>query len=171
MISHSINRIKKARKHASFLIIVAVCIASLVYLAVYINFWLPVNFDYSSNSTSIETKLSVQSVPTVINGIIASTSVIVGFSGVFMGLMYREVNKKNEIAGEVVLAFSIIFILPIWNEFNAFRAFAIGGTYFLEYGFKSALSGFVSSVFTLFLVVLLVSKIMRSIAERQQKSV
>ena len=63
-------------------------------------------------------KIALQSIPTVINGITSSTSIIVAFSGAVIGFMIRELfqsDKKARIAFfGVLLIFTYIFMYLFW---------------------------------------------------------
>jgi hypothetical protein len=163
--------IHKKKTSLFFWFVTICCVLALIYWSYHINWRMPINFDYTGNGTYANSQLSVESVPTVINGMIASTSVIIGFSGAIVGIKYREISEKNELAAGLIFVFLAVFIFSIWNEFSAFENFASGGPNFLEIGYKSALTGLVSSLFTLFFALLIIAQIMEKIENRQQTTV
>jgi hypothetical protein len=160
----------KLRSH-SFAISLIICILAFIFFVIEINFGIQINFDYTGNETYVTTQLPAQSVPTVINGIISSTSVIVGFSGAIIGLLYREFNIRSERFGGAILGLSIAMIYSIFNEYNAFATLAKGGEKFLELSFKYSFTGFISSLFSLFLVFLFVFRIAGKLEKREQETV
>jgi len=164
---NTINRAFKKVRNNFLLIIIIVTISALIFLVLSINSKQLI-FDYTNNATIAKTELEAQTVPTVINGIISSTSVIIGFSATVVALMYREIAKRNESSGWLLFALLPIFILSIVYQFYAFLAFSNGGQGFLEFAFRNALIGFVSSIFTLFLALLLIVYIMERNVKREK---
>lgn len=57
------------------------------FAALWVLYWLPIN---------ITTSIGSQSIPTLINGITSSISIVVGFSGVIIGIMFRETDNYPE---------------------------------------------------------------------------
>jgi hypothetical protein len=62
-------------------------------------------------------------------------------------------------------------VYSIFNEYNAFNFLMQGGTNFLELSYKYAFSGFISSLFTLFLVFLVVAQIMDKLDRKELETV
>ena len=58
----------------------------------------------------IISKISLQSVPTIINGITASISIIIGFSGAAIGIMVREIFRNDKKARQYYLSILFLFI-------------------------------------------------------------
>jgi hypothetical protein len=160
-----------ARNNRLFFGSVALCFLALFFIVIFINFMMPINFDYTGNNTYTKVELSAQTVPTVINGIIASTSVIIAFSGAVVGLMYRDIVSKSDVAGAVTFIILLLFLTSITYDFYAFYAFSLGGKYYLEFAFKNAFTGFVVSLFMLFLAFLMIVEIMSRLERKQRLTV
>jgi hypothetical protein len=86
----------KTRYISRFILVAAIFIFALVY-----------------NGFFMQPKIDVAYVSTVINGITASTSIVLGFAGLILGLLYREVFKKNEEAKAFLLGMAFVFSIPI----------------------------------------------------------
>src|SRR5208337_350620 len=63
-----------------------------------------------SNGNVVFAKIALQNVPTVINGINAASSIIVGFSGAIIGIMVREFFKNDNRAKRVFLGIVLLFV-------------------------------------------------------------
>lgn len=122
----------------------AVAIA-LVLLYLWVAFWVlpnsqffiaypPANTTYTNANFTAALHLSVQTVPSVLNGVTAVTSIIVAFTGVYIGFVLREIpnNTKRDRAIRIFLMvlvpFSILSILLL--DFYAYVYLLIGGIWF-----------------------------------------
>jgi hypothetical protein len=69
----------------------------------------PANTTYTDGNYTQSLHLSVQAVPTVVNGITAVTSIIVAFTGGYIGIMLRELPDNTE-ADKTFRIFLMIFV-------------------------------------------------------------
>lgn len=73
-----------------------------------------------------------EAVPTLVNGITSSMSVIVGFCGAIIGIMFREIGTKDSEARNRLVVFLALLMAPItmlWTTYSfltmAMYAFAV----------------------------------------------
>jgi uncharacterized membrane protein len=111
------------------------------------------SIDYSDNRTDVRNKIAAQNVPTVINGITTSTSIIIGFTGTLMGIL-REMFRNNNKKKEALVAFAVLIPLSVVFLFYANFYLAMGGQNFLELAWRSALLALVISIFNLLFLFL-----------------
>ena len=98
----------------------------------------------------INISLSSQVIPTVVNGIASSTSIMIGFSGTLIGLMFREINGKRGLGyrSRLVVAFAIVALMwSAWQLFMAFLDLAMSS--YIE-AVRSGLIGLLFSLCTFF---------------------
>jgi len=117
-----------------------------------------------TNATGVPTKIAAQTVPTLVNGIIAATSVIIGFTGTIIGILIRDFMKDTKARTFLILItglFGVSFTYP-WASF-IFLAIGL-----FEFAVKWALVGFLLSLF-LFMVIILFAFSKLSL-EKEEKS-
>jgi hypothetical protein len=155
----------------SNLTIYIVLIFSIIAFIVVIGWLLSVKFpiDYSNgvavNGTVSEnnarTAIQAQSVPTIVNGIVTSTSIIVAFSGALIGLFFREVFNDDKRGKEVLIIFATLFAVPFVFLFFAYYSIAIGGQFmgvtFLENAWRYALFSLSTALFLILFILLFVA--------------
>jgi hypothetical protein len=109
----------------------------------------------------INISLSSQVIPTVVNGIASSTSIMIGFSGTLIGLMFREINGKRELGywSRVVVAFAIVALMVSAGQlFMALLDLATSS--YIE-AVRSGLIGLLASLCTFFgLAMIIVEKML-----------
>jgi uncharacterized membrane protein YqjE len=103
-------------------------VAVFVGLMFFVAYWLPsrISIDTASTSSNATFQISVQSVPTVINGIATVTSIVVGFTAAVVGLVVREIlghGEKEEklrryMIGGLLFLFPSILLLDFWAYIN-----------------------------------------------------
>lgn len=98
-------------------------------------------------------EVSLQSIPTVINGITASTSIIIGFIGVMIGLLYREVFFKEEKTRTLLLYVAFFMGIPLAYLSLVYNFLIIG---WLDTALRMALAGLILSIFVFVLISLYV---------------
>jgi cytochrome bd-type quinol oxidase subunit 2 len=127
-----------------------------VISVLFINFR-SIAIDYSGNITNAKTQIPAQSVPTIINGLAASTSIIVGFSIALIGATFREVIKTQQKATEVLIGCSGAFAFCFVLLFIAYDHLMMGGEGFLELAWKNAASSLACALFLLLFIFLFVA--------------
>jgi len=154
-------------------------VGTFIGLMLFVMFWLPPNIHIDITSPPSNTTytvanstdalhISVQTVPTVINGITTATSIIFAFSGTLVGLVARELLKDNErdkrmreyLIGGILFLFPLILLL----FFGAYLNLLIGGLGFiiaLEYAFVGLLLALLVLV-GLFITIWLINEEHRS---------
>ena len=80
--------------------------------------------------------LNFETLPTVINGITAVTSIIIGFSGAIIGLVYREDFKENRKVRLLLLALAFYSVIPLTFLLVVYNSLAYGA---LDFALKWAL--------------------------------
>jgi len=114
---------------------------------------LPSNYNISLwivDGHIIMAKIPLQNVPTVINGITTSTSIIVGFTGTIIGIMVREIFKDDKKMRNALQYVSIFIGLTFAYLFLVYY-FVVGGL--LEMALRTALIGFLFTLLLFFLVM------------------
>lgn len=103
------------------------------------------------NDTIIFAKIALQNIPTFINGITASTSIIIAFSGTIIGLLYRDVFERDNNAKQFILLLVLFLILPL-SYLSSVYTFLITG--YVDSAVRIALTGLILSLFGLIVVIL-----------------
>jgi hypothetical protein len=139
-----------------------IVIASILFMGLIVTFgvYLTPNINYDTNATNLDGynlffgetySLQATTVPTVINGLTAVTSVIIGFSGAVIGLIYREDFNKDKRSKLMLLGFLFYFILPLVFLLIVYNALLYGA---LSFALKWALNALVLALAELILSML-----------------
>lgn len=96
-------------------------------------------------------KIALQNVPTVINGITASTSIVISFSGVVIGMLFREVFKGDNKTKLFFLLMAFYLVIPL-GYLSSVYTFLIMGL--VDWALKLALNGLILSLFTFVFIML-----------------
>jgi uncharacterized membrane protein len=114
----------------------------------------------ADNSTVAEnnakTMIEAQTVPTIINGVAATTSIIIGFSAALIGIVFRELFSNDKIARDLLIAFLTLFIISIFSLFNSYYSLTVTGQFNLENALRSSMLALTFSIFLLLFVFLFV---------------
>jgi hypothetical protein len=98
-----------------------------------------VNYEGATNGMSIygtTYELQYETIPTVINGMTAVTSIIIGFSGAMVSLVYREHFKKDPKAKLQLLGLAFYSAIPLTMLAVVYNSLIFGA---LEFSLKFAL--------------------------------
>jgi hypothetical protein len=116
-----------------------------------------VNYEGSSNGTNLiygdTHALNFETIPTVINGITAVTSIIIGFSGAIIGLVYREDFKKDKKAKRGLLALAFYSVIPLTFLLIVYNSLIYGA---LDFALKIALFALIFALLDFILSMLAV---------------
>lgn len=82
--------------------------------------------------------LNFDSIPTIINGITASTSIIIGFTGAIIGILYQLL-KDDESTKKILLYSAFYELVPLAFLFTVYNFLIMGYT---EWALKMALFAF-----------------------------
>ena len=96
-------------------------------------------------------KIEPNLIPTLVNGITSSSSVIIGFTGAFIGIMFREMSKKDKKSRNFYFIAIILLILPLTFLWSTYFFLTTGWS---EFAVKYALSSLIITL-SLFLVIVL----------------
>jgi len=108
-----------------------------------------------------------QSIFTLVNGITASTSVIVGFSGTIIGIMFREANEKQDNEARMFFFKAIAaLMIPLTMLWTTYAMLAIGGVW-TPMAVRWGLSGLIMAFYVFSAVVIFIAK--RLSAEIEKK--
>jgi hypothetical protein len=118
--------------------------------------------DYTNGKTenatiaenNAQTMIQAQTVPTVVNGIIASTSIIIGFSATLIGIFLRDEFSNDRKAKQIMVGFLVMYILSIAFLLEAYTSLTTVWSFSLENALKFSLMGLNTSVFLLLFVYL-----------------
>lgn len=130
-------------KKAGILFGIVVIVFAGVYL--WIDFWVlpnaqffitypPMNTTYTDANYTSALHLSVQTVPTVVNGITTLTGILIGFSGAIIGIVIREIPNRTRRDRTfrrylmVVLPISVLVILIL--DLYGYVYLFLGGIWF-----------------------------------------
>lgn len=95
-----------------------------------------------------------ESIPTIVNGLTAVTSVIIGFSGAVLGLVYRQDFTADHRSKATILAYLFYFAIPFTFLLIVYNALIYGALNFaLTYALNAvvlALTEFVLSMLAIF---------------------
>jgi uncharacterized membrane protein YqjE len=96
-------------------------------------------------------KISLQNVPTVINGITASTSIVIGFIGVVVGILMREIFKDESKTKVFFLLMAFLLAVPLAYLSTVYTFLIMG---LVDWAVRWALDGLVLSLF-MFVIIML----------------
>jgi hypothetical protein len=98
-------------------------------------------------------KVSNETIPTIINGITSSVSIIVGFCGVVIGVMFRQLEStlKERLFVSIILPLGLL-ITMLWVTFS----FLTMGLY--DFAIRWSLFDLILSVYTFLALVILFAK-------------
>lgn len=112
----------------------------------WIGFWLPShvqifltyppsNVTYAATNRTSSLYLSVQTVPTLLNGVTTATSIVAGFTGTIIGVVYRKLSKETRkdrvFRGFIITVIPILFALVLIFDFFGYIYLLQGGVWFL----------------------------------------
>ena len=129
-------------------------VIAFVGLDLWLFFWLPshIQIDVVPSNDPNVLHLSLQTVPTVINGVTTATSIIIGFSGTLIGLLLHEMPKKKKQDKKarmfLLVGVTFAFALIILQDFQAFVFLLMGGAGFL-FALELVLSGLLTALLVL----------------------
>jgi hypothetical protein len=116
------------------------------------NTYPPANTTYTAANSTEAFRLSVQTVPTVVNGITTVTSIIVGFSGALTGIILRgrpkEAKQDNRARRFLMVGVPVSIGIIILLDFFAYAYLLMGGVWF-QTALLSVLSGLLWALFVL----------------------
>jgi len=142
---------EKSRIYVNFVLLIAFIVVLLSFVIPL--FW--INGVNPNIGTDSATQIGLQTVPTIINGITTSTSIIVGLSATILGIMIRDLLQNNEKAKFVMLIFmGIAIIYSLLNIYQAYYQLSFVTINSFIQAWKDALSGLVSSFAVLFSIFL-----------------
>jgi hypothetical protein len=137
-------------KYLTFTIIVS---AVVLLVTIWIGYFLPINID-------------AQHIPTLVNGITSSISVIVGFSGVIIGVMFRESENNRE--ARMFLMFAVVALaVPLASLYTTYVFLTMNLDVNMPLmAVRYGLFGLLVGLFVLILVLLYTMKVMEARAKR-----
>ena len=124
---------------------------TVFFVKPYVNYEGSVNGTMSSYGTVHA--LIYDTVPTIINGISTVTSIIIGFSGAIIGLVYREDFKKSKIVKVFLLLIAFFSIFPVSLLIAVYSALFYGA---LEYALKFALIALYVALFDFTITMIII---------------
>lgn len=112
----------------------------------------------------VKITLSSEAIPTLVSGIASSTSIIVGFSGTLLGLMFREIKWKNGLTYKVQIVIAAAIIGLVISAGQLWLAFlSLSQSYYID-AVRNSLSGLLISLCTLFgLAIIIIDKMLESL--------
>lgn len=114
----------------------------------------PANVSYVIvNGTLFLAKISIQTVPTIINGISTATSLIIGFTGTAIGLMYKELFRNDKKMKSALI--SLIFVIGSSSFFYFFLVYTFLINGLLVIALRTSMIGFLLTLLLFFEVLLL----------------
>ncbi len=143
-----------------FFIIVAIIFG---FIIAWVAFWLPqnthlfvtyppANTTYTSENCTAAFYLSVQTVPTVINGITTATAIMVGFTGSIIGIVIHEFPKETRQDRKfrifIMVLLPLLFVFVLILDFWGYVWLLEGGALFAS-AITSILTGFLLAMLIL----------------------
>jgi hypothetical protein len=108
-----------------------------------------ISINYTVTNTTALNQISAQAVPTIVNGIIASTSIIIGFIATFSAIFIASFGQNDKRISTFVVAFVAIIPFPLMFVFFSLLNLS-GGEWLFGLSMKLAWSAF---LFSLFMVI------------------
>jgi len=112
-----------------------------------------------------------KSIFTLVNGITASTSVIVGFSGTIIGIMYREAKEKQDDKARMFLFKAIaVLMMPLIMLWTTYCFLVMGGIW-ASLAVRYSLDGLIMAFYVFGVVVIFIAKqLSAEIEKRSEKT-
>jgi membrane associated rhomboid family serine protease len=99
-----------------------------------------------------------QSVFTLVNGITASTSVIIGFSGAIIGIMLHEAKEKQDHKTRMFFLIAItVLMAPLTMLWTTYVMLTVGGVW-ISIAVKCGLSGLITALYVFTIVVIFIAE-------------
>jgi len=99
-----------------------------------------------------------QSIFTLVNGITSSTSVIVGFSGAIIGILFREAKEKQDNKARLFLFKAIaVLMIPLTMLWTTYAMLTIGGMW-TSMSVRWGLSGLIMAFYVFSVVVIFIAE-------------
>jgi hypothetical protein len=138
-------------KYLTFTIILS---AMVLLVTIWIGFFLPINID-------------AQYIPTLVNGITSSISVIVGFSGVIIGIMLHESENNRE--AKIFFMFAVAALtVPLASLYTTYVYLTMNLDANMPLlAVRNGLFGLLSGLFVLILVLSYAMKVMEARTENR----
>lgn len=105
----------------------------------------------------LKINIETSAIPTLVNGLTSSLSVIVGFMGAFIGIMYREVSKKDKKARTFYFGAMFLMIAPLTLLWTTYSFLTMG---WLETAVRYGLFSLIITLYMFFAVILNTVKIL-----------
>lgn len=99
----------------------------------------------------LEIRIEIQAIPTLVNGITASTSIIVGFFTAFTGIVFRGFEKTESRNWEFPLVVMVLLLVPLFSLFMTYINLAMGQS---QSALRLALTGLIAVLFACYLVMM-----------------
>jgi hypothetical protein len=151
---------KKGKNNSLKYIIILTLIVFVIVIFTLIITRFPIDYTNGNvgNSTiaqnNAKTMIAAQTVPTVINGIIASTAIIIGFSATLVGIFFRDVFSNDNLARQILIGFLVMYVFAIGFISKAYSSLTTIGQFSLEESLRYALMALNFSIFLLLFVFL-----------------
>jgi amino acid permease len=109
-------------------------------------------------SVFLNINVNDQYVFTLVNGITASTSVIVGFSGTIIGIMYREAKEKQDNKTRLFLFKAIaVLMIPLIMLWTTYCFLVMGGMW-TSVAVRYGLDGLIMAFYVFSVVVIFIAE-------------
>lgn len=140
----------KIFRYGMYLLIVALSFA-IIYVVGFFNS----NVNYANTPYNVTIfgnsyMLSFDSIPTVINGITASTSIIIGFTGAIIGILFG-LFKDDDDTKQILLFLAFFELVPLFALFSVYMSLLSG---YLELTLKMALIALLYSLIDIAIVMI-----------------
>jgi hypothetical protein len=140
-------------KYIGYLMFLLIIVVGAVVIS--IGFTFSPKIDYTSipyNQTALGNSywLAFSSIPTIINGITASTSIIIGFTGAIIGVLYQLL-KDDEATKRILLYSAIYELIPLTFLFLVYEFLLLG---LIQWATQMALFAFALSLLNIAIAML-----------------
>ncbi len=95
-------------------------------------------------------KVGEQIIPTVINGVTSSMSIIIGFSGAFIGIMLREIKKDKKMRQFYVISM-VLLLMPLMFLWTIYSVLTSG---FYELAIRYGLTALITTLCIFFVIMI-----------------
>jgi hypothetical protein len=112
----------------------------------------------------LDIKIETQYIPTLVNGITSSLSVIVGFTGATIGIMLREIEKHDKKAKEFYFRTLALLMLPLTLLWTTYTFLTVDMP---QLSVNAALSGLISALYVFIMVIVFTVKNMTADLEKK----
>jgi hypothetical protein len=149
---------------------------TFLVLGVYNVLWFPTFIHINTNGNATESariyEISIQTIPSIVNGLTTVTGILVGFSATVLGIVVRDIlkdsDKDQKIRNYLVSVILFTFPLVLIMDYGAYTSLLVGGGFEFRLSLDLVLNGFLTALLDLIGIFIIIWLI---VEERKAKKI